>query len=209
MLDFVQDWLLDERLSRSRLVLVTRGAVAAADRGGRPRAGSSPRCGVWCARAQAENPERFMLVDIDEHDASTAVLPAALAIRRASVGYQEWQCARSAARAGGLGRCFGGSWGVAEWCLDAGGGGTLEDLSLVPAPEMVGSLGSGQVRVGVRAGGLNFRDVLIALGMYPGEAVVGGEGAGVVLECGPGVEGLAVGDRVMGLFSGVWSGRGR
>ena len=60
----------------------------------------------------------------------------------------------------------------------------------------------GQVRVGVRAGGLNFRDVLVALGMYPGEATVGGEGAGVVLEVGPGVDGLAVGDRVMGLCSG-------
>ena len=31
-------------------------------------------------------------------------------------------------------------------------------------------LGVGQVRVGVRAGGLNFRDVLLALGVYPGEA---------------------------------------
>ena len=32
----------------------------------------------------------------------------------------------------------------------------------------------------MRAGGLNFRDVLIALGMYPGEATLGSEGAGVV-----------------------------
>ena len=54
----------------------------------------------------------------------------------------------------------------------------------------------------MRAAGLNFRDVLIALGMYPGEAVIGSEGAGVILDLGPGVEDLAVGDRVMGLLVG-------
>ena len=73
---------------------------------------------------------------------------------------------------------------------------------MVAAPEVLGELGVGEVRVGVRAAGLNFRDVLIALGMYPGVAMVGGEGAGVVLEVGPGVEGLCVGDRVMGVLPG-------
>ena len=51
----------------------------------------------------------------------------------------------------------------------------------------------------VSAAGVNFRDVLIALGMYPGVAAVGSEAAGVVVEVGPSVVGLAVGDRVMGL----------
>ena len=92
--------------------------------------------------------------------------------------------------------------GVGEWRLVAGGGGSLEDLGLVAAPEVSRPLGVGEVRVGVRAAGLNFRDVLLALGMYPGEAVMGGEGAGVVLEVGVGVEGLGVGDRVMGVLPG-------
>ena len=43
------------------------------------------------------------------------------------------------------------------------------------------------MRVAVRAAGLNFRDVLIGLGMYPGGGMMGGEVAGVVLETGPGV----------------------
>ncbi len=66
-------------------------------------------------------------------------------------------------------------------------------------------LAEGRVRIAVHAAGVNFRDVLIALGMYPGDAVFGGsEGAGVVVETGPGVTGLAPGDRVMGLFEGAF-----
>ncbi len=65
------------------------------------------------------------------------------------------------------------------------------------------TLGAGQVRVGIRAAGLNFRDVLTALGTYPGDAgLMGIEGAGTVVEVGPGVSDLVVGDRVMGLFRG-------
>ena len=66
------------------------------------------------------------------------------------------------------------------------------------------------MRVAVRAAGLNFRDVLIALGTYPGAAVIGSEGAGVVLETGPGVDSVAAGDRVLGMWAGrVRPGGGR
>ena len=58
----------------------------------------------------------------------------------------------------------------------------------------------GEVRVAVRAAGLNFRDVMITLGVYPGAAALGSEGAGTVLDVGAGVTGLAPGDRVMGLL---------
>ncbi|MFH9619522.1 type I polyketide synthase, partial [Streptomyces pratensis] len=74
-------------------------------------------------------------------------------------------------------------------------------------PAVEGPLEAGQVRVGVRATGVNFRDVLVALGVVPaGEALFGCEGAGVVLEVGPGVDTLVVGDRVMGLLSGAYAG---
>jgi polyketide synthase 12 len=51
---------------------------------------------------------------------------------------------------------------------------------------------------------VNFRDVLIGLGMIPGFGGIGGEGAGVVTQVGPDVTGVAVGDRVMGLFGGAF-----
>ena len=43
--------------------------------------------------------------------------------------------------------------------------GRLDGVSLVAAPELLSEpLAPGHVRVGVRAAGMNFRDVLVALG---------------------------------------------
>ena len=201
VLALVQSWLSDERFAASRLVLLTRGAVAV--RGGEGFSGLS-WSPVWglLRSAQSENPGRFVLVDIDADGASWGVLGGALASGESQLAIRQGEVLVPR-----LERVGGGVLvppvGVGGWRLHVGVGGTFEDLSLVPFPEAVGSLEWGQVRVGVRAGGLNFRDVLIAFGMYPGEAIVGGEGAGVVFELGPGVEGLAVGDRVMGLLDGL------
>ena len=73
-----------------------------------------------------------------------------------------------------------------------------------PCPEPQAPLQAGQVRVAVTASGVNFRDVMATLGMYPGQApVLGAEGAGVVVETGPEVADVAVGDAVMGLIDGT------
>ncbi|WP_431937548.1 alcohol dehydrogenase catalytic domain-containing protein, partial [Micromonospora sp. RP3T] len=91
-----------------------------------------------------------------------------------------------------------------SWRLDVSEPGSLDDLAVVDCPGAVAPLGVGQVRVGVRAAGLNFRDVLVGLGMYPDPAaVMGSEAAGVVLETGPDVSGVVVGDRVFGMFNGA------
>ncbi len=76
--------------------------------------------------------------------------------------------------------------------------GVLENLAFrsVPRPRP----GPGEVLLRVRATGLNFRDVLNVLGMYPGDpGPLGGECSGTVEEVGAGVEGLAIGEEVFGL----------
>jgi len=73
----------------------------------------------------------------------------------------------------------------------------------------------GQVEIEVHAAGLNFRDVMWAMGLLPEEALSDGfagptlglECAGVVRALGPGVDGLAVGDRVMAFAPGSMSSR--
>jgi len=61
-----------------------------------------------------------------------------------------------------------------------------------------GAPGPGQVRIAVRAAGVNFIDVYFRTGLYPRPLpfVSGLEGAGVVEALGPGVSGFGVGDRV-------------
>ena len=58
--------------------------------------------------------------------------------------------------------------------------------------------GAGEIQIDVRSAGLNFRDVLCALGLYPGVvAALGGECAGVVSLVGAGVTEFAPGDEVL------------
>jgi len=67
-------------------------------------------------------------------------------------------------------------------------------------------VGAGQVEVEVHAAGLNFRDMMWAMGLLPEEALIDGfagptfglECAGIIRSVGSGVEDWAVGDRVMG-----------
>ena len=201
-LTVIQEWLADERFSGSCLALITTGSVAATTEEIEGLA-LSPIWGL-ARSAQSEHPERLTLIDTDHTRESLEHLTQALATRQPQLALRKGNALAPrmthAARANGA---LEAPAGVSAWRLGAGTRGVLDDLSLEADPSVTEPLEPGQVRVGIRAGGLNFRDVVIALGMYPGVASVGTEGAGVVLELGPEVEGLAVGDRVMGLFAGV------
>ncbi|WJV50825.1 type I polyketide synthase [Streptomyces flavofungini] len=77
VLELIQRWLTEDRFTASRLVLLTRGAVAAAD-GEHP---DPARAAVWglVRSAQAEHPGRFTLVDTDDHPDSVRALVRAVA----------------------------------------------------------------------------------------------------------------------------------
>ena len=80
--------------------------------------------------------------------------------------------------------------------------GVLENLTLREHPRRAPE--KGEVELEVRAAGLNFLDVLSALGMRPdvepeGEVKPGGECSGVVVAVGEGVTGLHPGDEVIAL----------
>ncbi|MFI1913806.1 type I polyketide synthase [Nocardia sp. NPDC020380] len=192
-LDALQSWLAE---GTSALLVVTRRAVAAAPGDDVPDPADAAIWGL-VRSAQSENPDRIVLVDIDSGDDLTAALATAFA-----AGEPQLALRAGTVLAPRLTRAEPGLTPPdSAWRLDTTDAGTLENLSLVAHPEAVAPLAPGQVRIAVRAAGVNFRDVLNALGMYPGAATpLGLEGAGVVLETGPGVTGLAPGDRVMGLL---------
>src|SRR5438105_8327897 len=72
----------------------------------------------------------------------------------------------------------------------------------------VGAPGEGQIKVRVRACGLNFIDTYFRSGLYPPPSlpfVLGNEGAGEVTAVGPGVKDFKVGDRVAWLAIGSYA----
>ncbi|WUG42419.1 SDR family NAD(P)-dependent oxidoreductase [Kitasatospora sp. NBC_00458] len=211
VLEAVQAWVSDERWSASRLVLLTGGAVA-------PEPGAAvtdlAAASAWglVRSAQAEHPGRFVLLDVDaetgaQTEADGAELSGVLAWAleagepqlavRGGVAFVP-RLARAVGPGAGLVAPSGVAWRAAK-----GAGETLEELSLEPCDAAEVVLAPNEVRISVRAAGVNFRDVLNALGMYPGNAgLLGFEAAGVVLEVGSEVTHVAVGDRVFGLVSG-------
>ncbi|MCN9245011.1 polyketide synthase dehydratase domain-containing protein, partial [Streptomyces sp. RY43-2] len=223
-LALMQTWLADDRFAESRLVLVTRHAVAAHSEDAVRATGQAAAWGLGRS-AQTENPGRFGLLDLEAGDVSGAALVRAvesgesqLVMRDGELFVPRLVRAADADAGDGFGPLPLPATPFAGWRLEPGADGTLESLTLAPlaadrsdggeAGAVLGEpepLGPGQIRIAVRATGLNFRDVLLALGMYPEPALMGTEGAGVVTETGPGVTGLAPGDRVMGMLTGAYA----
>ncbi|WP_161966666.1 type I polyketide synthase [Streptomyces hygroscopicus] len=203
VLRLLQDWLADPRFVACRLVLTTTHAVAV-----RPAEHLDPAHAALCGLvrcAQAENPDRILLLDTDGLDSSaralhTALL-AALTGKEPQIAVRDGHLSVPRFVPATAGDTVVPPGPGADWRLEATGrGGTLDQVALAAGADGAAPLGPREVRIAVRAAGLNFRDVMVSLGLVPVKAPIGGEDAGVVTETGAEVTDLAPGDRVMGMF---------
>ncbi|HEV7979238.1 MAG TPA: SDR family NAD(P)-dependent oxidoreductase [Amycolatopsis sp.] len=200
----IQEFLAEDRFAESRMIVVTRGAMA---EGGQDVTDIAAAA-VWglVRSAQTENPGRFLLADLDESEAAIDVVPALVSLF--AEGESQVVLRGGAVHAGRLARLVPGDGllppaGDGPWRLDSSHRGSLDNLTLLACPEVQEPLVGRQVRLRIGAAGVNFRDVLKALGMYPGrDGLMGAEATGVVTEIGPEVTSLKPGDRVLGMIDG-------
>lgn len=204
VLHLMQSLATTPALDANSLWLVTRGAQTIS--GAEPVEGLRPRAaGLWglAGVIAIEHPElKVRVVDLDPCDlwaGATGLLPELLAsanprvalrgARRWLPGLRRYAGPESAPEASRDGRPLG---------FELAHPGAFDGLELRPRP--TAPLRPDYVRLRVLAAGLNFRDVLLTLGMYPGAAVpLGAECAGVVTEVGAAVAEFRVGDHVFGL----------
>ncbi|WUS28284.1 type I polyketide synthase [Streptomyces sp. NBC_01255] len=125
VLNAAQGFLGDERLEDSRLVVVTRGAVAVEDEQD-PAIRPAHRA-VWglIRSAQAEHPGRFVLLDEDGTAASREAFAAALATGESQLALREGTVYRPVLGSGADAPVPGGSWDPSRAVLITGGLGWL------------------------------------------------------------------------------------
>ena len=179
---------------RPRLWLLTRHAVAV--EGGEDVDCDASALWGFGRTLMLEHPElRCTLVDCDEGRAFDGAVTLSedekqVALRAGRRYVPRWERVSPTAEPEG------------NYRLETIGEPAFENLRLAAAERR--PPGPTEVEIDVHACGLNFRDVLGALGMYPGDAgPLGNECAGLVTALGEDVHHLAVGDRVMALARGA------
>uniref|UniRef100_UPI000A8CA562 type I polyketide synthase n=1 Tax=Mycobacterium sp. UM_Kg1 TaxID=1545691 RepID=UPI000A8CA562 len=203
VLEFVQNWLaIDAQDDSARLAVLTRGAIAVDSS---EDVTDLSQAAVWglLRSAQTENPGRIMLADIDDWADADAAIAELAGRDESQLAFRNGVC--HAPRLVRTDRIEGVELVETDnWRLATLGNGTLDigNFALRPWPESKRPLRSGQVRLALRCSGVNFHDVLTALG-HPSAYDVGVEGSGVVLEVADDVHEFAVGDRVMGQIFGA------
>jgi acyl transferase domain-containing protein/NADPH:quinone reductase-like Zn-dependent oxidoreductase/nucleoside-diphosphate-sugar epimerase len=196
--------LLRSSAPATPLWVVTRGARAAVP--GQAVDASQALSWGLARAAELEHPElRCRRIDLDPLAPADEATPLLEEFSRPNDTERETAWRHGQRLAPRLARCAPRDVPTpASWRLEATRPGSLEGLARRPAGRRAPS--AGEIEIEVRAAGLNFRDVLAALGMYPGATgPAGGECAGVVSRVGPGVSELAVGDEVMAFAGGSFA----
>ncbi|KAK2036507.1 beta-ketoacyl synthase domain-containing protein [Colletotrichum somersetense] len=85
--------------------------------------------------------------------------------------------------------------------LHTSGPGDLDKLHFIDWPGAQQPLAGKEVQVEIKAAGLNFRDVMVAMGELD-NSILGYEGAGLVTHVGAEVTDIKVGDRVIAVWNG-------
>ena len=163
VLGLVQGWLGEGRLGSSRLVVVTAGAVAAG-RGRAWRIWPGRRCGGWSVRRSRRTRGGWCWRTCPGrpggrcgHGGCGGGAGGGAGVGGAGAGGPGRGGAGAAA--GAPGRRPGAAGGRRAVAAGCRGPGSLDGLALMACPQVAAPLGEGQVRVAVRAAGLNFRDI--------------------------------------------------
>ena len=190
------------------LWVITRGGVALSDQPVSPLAAT---LWGWARSVRLEHPElRCVSVDLDPADLSAQAEALLKSVHRKDDELQiAWR--ERTSHVARLSRANRAAPSAAKRIAVPAGPhklatrtrGMLDALFLEPMTRR--EPGPGQVEIRVCATGLNFRDVLAALDMYPGDqGPLGSECAGRVTAIGTGVEGLKVGDEVIAIAPGAF-----
>ncbi|MEU8893090.1 amino acid adenylation domain-containing protein [Streptomyces sp. NPDC048442] len=188
---------------RAPLVWVTRNAVGTSADDPVSGIGAGPLWGLM-RTARSEHPELALrMIDLGGEEADRGVLAAALMLEA------EPECAlrHGEVLVPQLQRVGSGSEleipADGNWQLEIAAKGRLDEPLKVKAVPRA-ALAAGEIRADVKATGVNFLDVLNALGMVEIPAF-GLEFAGVVTEAGTDVTHVKVGDPVLGLARGSFA----
>ncbi|HEX6242352.1 MAG TPA: polyketide synthase dehydratase domain-containing protein, partial [Polyangiales bacterium] len=203
-LGLLQRHFAEPRLAQSELLFVTRAATGSGPDWDVQQLACAPLWGLLRA-ARKEQPQRALrALDLGHEAVAEELLRAAIEARDEPELYL---------RGGGLhgarllpahdaSDVLQPAADANAWAIQIRERGQLDSLHATELAQT--PLGPREVRVGVRAAGVNFRDVLNVLGMVP-PLPLGVECAGVVLELGSEVRSLSVGQRVMGMAFGSFA----
>ncbi|SIQ59269.1 Acyl transferase domain-containing protein [Rhizobium sp. RU20A] len=202
---------------RPRLIVLAPGGAPVTDIG--KRAPSPVNAGLWVFGRVVQN--EYDLIDlhlVDAEGSDAATVEAALTLATSEAANREWTVDPVSGRLSEV-RAVPGPVGSTSGMTRDFKAATIRQR----VSSQVGSIaweetdipkaGQGEIVVKVAAAGLNFRDVMWAMGLLPEEALedgfagatIGMELSGHVVAVGEGVSDLSVGDAVMAIASDAFS----